>query len=131
QADVLVGELAGVGGLPGEVEASRVPQRVLLLEVPAGPARPVHRRRVGVHDLGRGEHGIGVRVAGDGDPVLRLDAHYSPYGHAALLARQRSRSGALLKYRWRSDACAVPVPALRDSAVCKSLERLCAGGEII
>lgn len=39
QADVLVGELAGVGGLAGEVEASRVPQRVLLLEVPAGAAR--------------------------------------------------------------------------------------------
>ncbi len=52
QPDVLVGELAGVGGLAGEVEASRVAQRVLLLEVPAGPAGPVHRRRVGVDDLG-------------------------------------------------------------------------------
>lgn len=90
QADVLVGELAGVGHLAGEVEAAGVPQRVLLLEVPAGAARPVHRRRVGVDDLGRGEHGIGVRVSRDGDPVLRLDAHYSPYGHAALLARRRS-----------------------------------------
>ncbi|CAM5664678.1 hypothetical protein SBADM41S_02191 [Streptomyces badius] len=89
QADVLVGELAGVGGLTGEIEASRVTQRVLLLEVPAGASRPVHRRRVGVDDLGRGEHGIGVGVTGDGDPVLRLDAHYSPYGHAALLARRR------------------------------------------
>lgn len=89
QADVLVGELAGVGGLTGEIEASRVTQRVLLLEVPAGTSRPVHRRRVGVDDLGRGEHGIGVGVTGDGDPVLRLDAHYSPYGHAALLARRR------------------------------------------
>ncbi len=130
EADVLVGELAGVGGLPGEVEASRCPPRILLLEVPAGPAGPVHRRRVGVDDLGRGEHGIGVGVAGDGDPVLGLDAHYSPYGHAALLAR-RCPWWAPLKYRWRSDACAVPVPALRDSAVRKSLERLCAGGEII
>ncbi|BDH04663.1 hypothetical protein HEK131_18900 [Streptomyces seoulensis] len=37
----------------------------------------------------------------------------------------------LLAYRWRSGACAVPVPALRDSAVGKSLERLCTGGEII
>ncbi len=100
QADVLVGQLAGVGGLAGEVEASRVTQRVLLLEVPAGAARPVHRRRVGVDDLGRGEHGIGVGVAGDGDPVLRLDAHYSPYGHAALLARRRSRPGATLTYRF-------------------------------
>ncbi|MET7674047.1 hypothetical protein, partial [Streptomyces seoulensis] len=36
-----------------------------------------------------------------------------------------------LAYRWRSGACAVPVPALRDSAVGKSLERLCTGGEII
>ena len=52
QADVLVGELAGVGGLACEVEAAGVPQRVFLLEVPAGAARPVHRRRVGVDDLG-------------------------------------------------------------------------------
>lgn len=130
QADVLVGELAGVGGLTGEVEASRVAQRILLLEVPAGASRPVHRRRVRVDDLGRGEHGIGVRVTGDGDPVLRLDAHHSPYGHAALLARRRSRPGATLKYRCLSGAYAVPVTALRDSAVPQSLERLCAGGEI-
>ncbi len=116
EADVLVGQLAAVGGLAGEVEAAGVPQRVLLLEVPAGASRPVHRRRVGVDDLGRGEHGIGVRVTGDGDPVLRLDPHYSPYGHAALLARRRPPPGAALKYRWCSGACdcAVPVPALRD-----------------
>ena len=110
QADVLVGELAGVGGLAGEVEAAGVPQRVLLLEVPAGAARPVHRRRVGVDDLGRGEHGVGVRVARDGDAVLRLDAHYSPYGHAALLARRRPRPGTALKYRCASGPCAVPRP---------------------
>ena len=38
QADVLVGELAGVGDLAGQVEAARVAQRALLLEVPAGAA---------------------------------------------------------------------------------------------
>ncbi|MEU9001969.1 hypothetical protein [Streptomyces sp. NPDC048551] len=114
EADVLVGELAVVGGLAGEVEAAGVPQRILLLEVPAGASRPVHRRRVGVDDLGRGEHGIGVRVPRNGDPVLRFDPHYSPYGHAALLARRRSRSGAALKYRlFSGGSCAVSVPALR------------------
>ncbi len=35
EADVLVGQLAVVGGLAGEVEAAGVPQRILLLEVPA------------------------------------------------------------------------------------------------
>ena len=39
QAEVLVGELAGVGDLAGQVEAAGVAQRVLLLEVPAGPPR--------------------------------------------------------------------------------------------
>ena len=37
QPDVLVGELAGVGDLARQVEPARVAQRVLLLEVPAGP----------------------------------------------------------------------------------------------
>src|SRR5262249_60989015 len=113
EADVLVRELAGVRRLAGEVEAPGVPQRVLLLEVPAGTACPVHRGRVGVDDLGRGEHGIGVRVTGDGDPVLRLDAHYSPYGHAALLARRRPGMGSALKYRCASGPCAAPPPVLR------------------
>ncbi|EDY52327.1 hypothetical protein SSCG_05356 [Streptomyces clavuligerus] len=70
-------------------------------------------------------------MPGDGDAVLRLDSHYAPYGHAALLALRRARPGAALKYRWCSGAPAVPVPAVRDPAVPKSLERLRAAGEIV
>ena len=52
QPQVLIGELGGVRRLPCEVEPSRVPQRVLLLEVPPGAARPGGRGRlVGIDDL--------------------------------------------------------------------------------
>ena len=46
QPEVLVGQLGGVGDLAGQVEAAGVAQRVLLLEVPPGPARPCRRRRL-------------------------------------------------------------------------------------
>ena len=39
QAEVLVGQLARIGDLAAQVEAPRVAQGRLLLEVPAGPAR--------------------------------------------------------------------------------------------
>ncbi len=100
EADVLVGQLAGVRDVAREVEAPGVAQWILLLEVPAGPPCPVHRRRVRVDDLGRGEHGVGVRVPGYGDPVLGLDPHHAPYGHAALLARCAAPHGRIaLTYR--------------------------------
>ena len=44
QAEVLVGELGGVGDLAGHVEAAGVAQRRLLLEVPPGPPGPQRRR---------------------------------------------------------------------------------------
>ena len=51
QAEVLVGELAGVGDLAGHVEPAGVAQRRLLLEVPPGPAGLQRARGVGVDDL--------------------------------------------------------------------------------
>src|SRR5690349_1575700 len=91
QPEVFVGELAGVGSLPGEVEAARVAERVLLLEVPPGPARPCRGRRlVGVHDLGGGDHGIGTRLAGHRDAVLGLGPHHAPHAHGESLAGRGS-----------------------------------------
>src|SRR6185312_17417243 len=84
QPEILVGELTGVGGLPGQVEPARVPQRVLLLEVPSGPARPRGRgRMVGVYDLGRGDHGVRAWLPGYGNGVLGLDAHHAANGHSS------------------------------------------------
>ena len=73
-------ELGVVGrghGGRGQVEAARVAQRRLDLVVPPGPARArdVGGRRVGQHDLGRGDHRVRRGVAGDRDPVLDLGAH--------------------------------------------------------
>ncbi len=89
QADVLVGELGLVGDLTRQVEPTRVAQRVLLLEVPAGP--PVAgggRLRVGVDDLGGDQHRVGTGVAGHADPVLRLGPHHPPHAHTGQPTRQ-------------------------------------------
>src|SRR5690606_39854657 len=82
EAEVLVGELAGVGDLAGEVEPAGVAERVLLLEVPAGPAGARRRcREVGVDDLGGGHHRVGPWLSRYGDAVLGLDAHHPPNTH--------------------------------------------------
>src|SRR5262249_2534362 len=87
QPEVLVGELAGVGRLPGEVEAAGVAEGVLLLEIPPGPPGPGRGRRlVGVHDLGGRDHGIGTRLAGHRDAVLGLGPHHAPHTHGESLA---------------------------------------------
>ena len=97
QPDVLVGELAGVGDVAGQVEAARVPQRALLLEVPAGtPVAARRRLRVGVDDLRRDQHRVRPGVAGHDDPVLGLGPHHPPDGHACQPTRQcqtRTRDG--------------------------------------
>ncbi len=81
QAEVLVGELRGVGDLPRHVEAPGVAQRALLLEVPACPARAHGGVGVGVDDLGGRKHGVGVRLAGHRDAELGLGSHHSLHAH--------------------------------------------------
>ena len=83
QAHVLVGQLARVGDLTGHVEAARVAQRGLLLEVPAGPAGSQGGRGVGVDDLRGGHHRVGRRLPDDRDAVLDLGAHHPADRHAA------------------------------------------------
>ena len=85
QAEVLVGELARVGELAAQVEAARVAQRRLLLEVPAGPARLDRGAGVGVDHLRAGDHRVGVRLALHRDAVLDLGAHHPSYGHGPSL----------------------------------------------
>ena len=83
QAQILVGQLRGVCCLAGQVEPPRVPQRVLFLEVPAGPAGPGGGGRlVRVDDLGRGDHGVGSGLPRHRDAVLDLGTHHPPYAHA-------------------------------------------------
>ena len=85
EAEVLVGELAGVGELPAEVEAAGVAQRRLLLEVPPGASRLDGGAGVGVDDLRARHHRVGVRLSLHRDAVLDLGAHHPPYGHVASL----------------------------------------------
>ncbi len=82
EPDLLVGQLAGVSEVPAEVEAARVAERVLLVEVPARPAPSAGRRGgVRVDHLRRREHGVGGRLSGHGDAVLGLDAHHAADAH--------------------------------------------------
>ena len=77
-----VGELARVGGLPVELPAAGVAQRVLERVVPARlvGADPLGG---GIHadDLAREEHRVGHRVAGHRDAVLGLEPHDPPHRH--------------------------------------------------
>ena len=83
EAEILVGELRRVRSLGSQVEAPGVAERVLLLEVPARPARPRRSRRlVGVDHLGRADHSVHARLAGHGNAVLGLDAHNPARAHA-------------------------------------------------
>ncbi len=95
ETEVLIGQLARIGELAGQVEPARIAQRVLLLEVP--PWSPRLRRRpvgVGVDDLRRGQHGVGGRLAGDRDAVLGLRPHDAPDAHGAEpTSRRRSSLG--------------------------------------
>ena len=92
QPQILVGQLRGVGDLTRHVEAARIAQRVLLLEIPAGSPRPGRRGcEVGVDHLGGGDHRVRPGIARHGDPVLGLDTHDPPHTHAERLsARGRS-----------------------------------------
>src|ERR687887_1978198 len=71
---VLGGRLRLARGL----EAARVPQRRLLLVVPADLAATAGER---IHEQARGEDGVGVGRARHGDAVLGLDAHDLGDGH--------------------------------------------------
>ena len=96
QAQVLVGQLRGIRRLTGEVEPACVPERVLLLEVPPGPAGPRGGGRlVGVDDLRRGHHRVGTGLAGHGDAVFRLRAHDAKNAHIVSLARFRGAASSL------------------------------------
>src|SRR5690606_18289370 len=116
EAEVLVGELGGVGDLAGEVEAAGVAEGVLLLEVPAGPAGARRRcREVGVDHLGGGHHRVGPWLPGHGDAVLGLDAHHPPNTHivepigaAGVGRRDRAASGGVAR---RAGAAARPARA--------------------
>ena len=124
QPEVLVGELAGVGRLPGEVKAARVAERVLLLEVPPGPARPGRGRRlVGVHDLGRGDHGIGTRLAGHRDAVLGLGPHHPPHAHTESLAGLSSAPAMTAPLHRGAPGGRPPGLALRAAAKLRSGEQ--------
>ena len=94
QPEVLVGELARVGELPAQVEAARVAQRRLLLEVPPGPPRLDRGARVGVDHLRAGHHGVGMGLPLHRDAVLDLGAHHPSYGHGPSLraAGRRART---------------------------------------
>ncbi len=85
EADVLVGQLARVGDRAAEVEAARVAQRALLLEVPPGASRARAQRGIGVDELRRREHRVGRRRAEHRDAELSLGAHDAPNGHACSL----------------------------------------------
>ena len=93
QPEVLVGQLRRVGDLPGQVEAAGVAQRVLLLEVPAGPPGPHGGRGVGVDDLRRGQHRVGQRLPDHGDAVLDLGTHHPPHAHATRVRGRARRVG--------------------------------------
>src|SRR5581483_2339756 len=80
----LIGELSRVGRVPGQVKSAGVPQRVLLLEVPAGAPGPGRSRGlVGVDDLRGGHHRVRARLTGYGDAVLGLRAHDPTHAHAS------------------------------------------------
>ena len=74
----------------GQVVPAGVPQRRLHLVVPARPAGPRrgHRRRVGQHHLGGGDHRVHPRLAGHRDAVLDLGAHDATHSHTSNLVRQ-------------------------------------------
>ena len=78
---VVVGELAGIGGLAGQREPAGVAQRVLLLVVPPGVREAGLAGGVPVDDLGRDEHRVRVWVTRHGDAVLGLDAHDPLHAH--------------------------------------------------
>ena len=94
QAEVLVGELAGVGHLPRHVEAPGVAERGLLLEVPARPTCLEGRGRIGVHQPRAGDHGVRVRMSLHRDAELGLGAHDPADAHGRLRSNGRSWSRA-------------------------------------
>jgi hypothetical protein len=88
QAQVLVGEQAGVRGLARHVEASGVAKRRLLLEVPARTTGPQRGARIGVHHPGARDHRVGHRLPDHGDAELRLGPHHPAHTHV----RERTRA---------------------------------------
>src|SRR6202008_1491758 len=83
-------------------EPARVPQRRLLLVVPARPAATgqLGAGPVGVDDLRRRHHRVGSGLARHRDPIFDFGAHDSPYRHVATSFRcpmtsKRSPTGPL------------------------------------
>ena len=112
EPEVLVGELGGVGDLPGHVEAAGVAQRRLLLEVPARPARLDRRGGVGVDHLRGRDHGVGQGLAHHRDAVLHLGAHDSSHRHgSSVRVRQCPYRGAV---GWWSERV---VPRMADRSL--------------
>jgi hypothetical protein len=89
QPEVLVGHRLGrVVERAGIREAARVPQRRLLLVVPArpAPAGQLWAGAVRVDHLRGGDHRVRGRLPRHGDAVLHLRTHDPSYAHAAPLA---------------------------------------------
>ena len=126
QAEVLVGELARVGHLARQVEAARVAQRRLLLEVPAGPARLSVGAGVGVDDL-RGAT-IGLAAGWPGTempysvsvPMTRRTLMPEPTRGRADRDRDRTSDRAAMGRCWERPRC-VPARWL-DRVACASRE---------
>src|SRR4029450_12599409 len=78
------GRVAGVVGGTGVGEPARVPQRRLLLVVPAGPSAAVQLGPcpVGVDHLRRGDHRIRAGLTGHRNAVLDLGTHDPSNTHA-------------------------------------------------
>src|SRR5215831_12578760 len=106
QPEILVSQLARVCGIPGQVEAARIAERILLLEVPPrSPGLGRGCRVVSVDDLRGGDHRVRTRLPGYGDAVLGLDAHHPADAH-----RSHSSAGrqAGLRARGHSPAGVAP-----------------------
>ena len=113
-----VGELARVRLLPPELPAPRVAQRLLVLVVPAGAARPRPQwRRVRVDHLARQQHRVRGGIARGRDAVLGLDPHHPAHGHAASL-RNGARSGRAA-VRAQSRQYVVVIRTISASACCR------------
>ena len=80
------------------VEPACIPQRGLLLEVPARttiPGRTCGGIEVAVDHLARREHVVGGGLAGHGDAVFGLGAHHPPHGHTGSLRGPRIERAGL------------------------------------
>ena len=94
QAEVLVGELAGVGHRrgSGRSRARRAAGDSSSKSQRSGPGGPRAPRWRSVDDLAAAEHRVGVRVAGHRDAVLGLGPHHPAHAHGLEGTRQADAS---------------------------------------